>query len=267
MTQNADRIRAIIFDWAGTMIDYGSCAPASVFQSIFEQEGVSITPAQAREPMGMAKLEHIKAVLRMPAVQEKWQTHKGQPGGDADADRMYEKFLPLQKRVLVDHSKVIPGAVETAQWCAEHDIQVGGTTGYTRELMEIVLPLAAEQGYQPQVSLAAEDAPAGRPAPWMIFEIAKQFGVYPLTHCVKVDDTIVGIEAGRNAGCWTVGVTKSGNEVGLSEAEVTAMPPAELEERVARATAKFQANGAHFVIESVAEIPSVVKQINQLLAK
>jgi phosphonoacetaldehyde hydrolase len=265
MTGQTPRVRAIVFDWAGTMIDYGSRAPASVFRSIFEQEGVPITAASAREPMGMAKRAHIKTVLEMPAVQAKWQEVKGEPGGDVDVDRMYEKFLPLQKATLLSHSELIPGARETAQWCSEHDIQVAGTTGYTRELMEVVQPLAAKQGYTPLLSLAAEDAPEGRPAPWMIFEIAKQFGVYPMSQIVKVDDTTVGIRAGLNAGCWTVGVTKSGNEVGLSEAEVNSLPLEELAQRVAQAEVKFRAVGAHFVVESVADIPDVVGRINDRL--
>lgn len=100
----------------------------------------------------------------------------------------------------------------------------------------------------------------------MIFEIAKQFAVYPMSQIVKVDDTIVGIEAGRNAGCWTVGITKSGNEVGLSEAEANSLPPEELAQQVAQADAKFRAGGAHFTVESVADIPDLVGLINSRLA-
>ncbi len=86
MTGQTPRVRAIVFDWAGTMIDYGSRAPASVFRSIFEQEGVPITAASAREPMGMAKRAHIKTVLEMQAVQAKRPEDKGEAGGEVDAD-------------------------------------------------------------------------------------------------------------------------------------------------------------------------------------
>ncbi len=258
-------VRGIIFDWAGTVIDYGSRAPASVFRRIFEQEGVPITAAQAREPMGMAKPDHIQTILNMQAVQEAWLHLKGSPATNADVDRMYENFLPLQKSVLADHCQLIPGALNTFEWCNSQKIQVGGTTGYTRELMEIVRPRASDQGYTPSISLAAEDAPQGRPAPSMIFDIAKQFGIFPLSQLVKVDDTTVGIEAGVNAGCWTVAVTKSGNEIGLSESEVEQLPPEELRQRLEAADTKFRKCGAHFVIESVADIPPVIATINQRL--
>ncbi len=71
--EQSNKIRAVIFDWAGTMVDYGSRAPAIVFQEIFKQEGVEISPGQAREPMGMAKREHIAAITNMPDVAERWR--------------------------------------------------------------------------------------------------------------------------------------------------------------------------------------------------
>lgn len=259
---NPNTVAAIIFDWAGTMVDYGSRAPATVFQRVFEQEGVPITAGQAREPMGMAKREHIATITRMPEVADRWVEKFGGPATEEDVDRMYHDFLPLQKSVLSDHSDMIPGAVETFRWCVENGIKVGSSTGYTHELMEVVAPLAAAAGYEPEVVLCAEDAPQGRPAPWLIFECAKRLGVYPARRIVKVDDTIVGIEAGCNAGTWTVGITRSGNLIGLSEAEFDALPAAEQQQRLADASGLMFDAGADFVIESVKEIPSLIEEIN-----
>ncbi len=264
--KNSDTIGGIIFDWAGTMVDFGSRAPATVFQRVFEQEGVPITAAQAREPMGMAKREHIATVASMPDVSERWIEKFGQPVRDEDIDRMYHDFLPMQKSVLSDHSDMIPGAIETYQWCVANEIKVGSSTGYTHELMEVVSPLAAAAGYQPEVVLCAEDAPQGRPAPWLIFECAKRLGIYPTKRIVKVDDTIVGIEAGCNAGTWTVGITRSGNLVGLSEAAFNELSETEQQERLANATQMMLAAGADFVIESVQEIPDLIGKINAKMA-
>ena len=69
--------------------------------------------------------------------------------------------------------------------------------------MDVVVPIASASGYSPEVVLCAEDAPQGRPAPWLIFECARRLNVFPLNHIIKVDDTIVGIQAGLNAGTWT----------------------------------------------------------------
>ena len=260
------QIRAAIFDWAGTMVDYGCRAPAKVFQEIFRREGVCVTPAQAREPMGMAKRAHIAAITRMPDVASHWQEKFGSPAGDEDVDRMYEKFLPLQKEVLADHCDMIPGAVETYQWCVANGIGVGSSTGYTRELMEVVVPIAAAAGYKPETVLCAEDASEGRPAPWLIFECMERLNVYPASHVVKVDDTTVGIEAGIHAGTWTIGVTKTGNLVGLSEAEFDALSEDERTDLLGIAESKMKQAGAHFTIEGVHEMPATIAKINSLLA-
>ncbi|QEG24032.1 phosphonoacetaldehyde hydrolase [Mariniblastus fucicola] len=266
MISKQHKIRGVVLDWAGTMVDHGSLAPAMTFQKTFQELGVEVSLDEAREPMGMAKRAHIEAVLKMPEVQKRWQQHSGSPSTDADVDAIYEKFLPLQAEVIAHYSTMIPGAVEAYQWCTENDVRVASTTGYTRALMESVTPIAHEAGYRPEVVLCAEDAPQGRPAPWLIYECAKQIGVYPMCCMLKVDDTIVGIEAGRNAGVWTVGISKSGNLVGLSEQQCSEFDPAELSSRVELAEQKLLAAGAHFVIQSVAELPELIAKINGLLA-
>ena len=256
-------LTAIVLDWAGTMIDHGSRAPASVFQEIFRRRGVEITVAQARGPMGMAKREHIAAVGRMPEVAAKWEQKFGSEISDGDVDSMYADFLPLQKSTLGDHCEMIDGTVEAVRQCRELGLKIGSSTGYTHELMEVVAPAAKQQGYEPDCILCSEDAPRGRPAPYLLFEAAKRMDVFPMSTIVKVDDTPVGIEAGRNAGCWTVGVTRTGNGVGLSKQDVDALSEDERTERCAAAERIMREAGAHFVIESVAEIVPLVLKIDQ----
>lgn len=258
-------LKAVVFDWAGTMIDHGSRAPAIVFQEIFRRRGVQVTPEQAREPMGRAKRDHIAAISAMPAVAKAWQAAFGSACSDSDIDAMYQDFLPLQKDTLKDHSVMIAGAAEAVVWCRHRGLRIGSSTGYTHELMEVVTAAAADQGYIPDCVLCAEDAPVGRPAPFLLFECAKRMNVFPMWHIVKVDDTPVGIEAGRNAGCWTVGITRTGNGVGLSAAEVDALSSDELKARCEAAAGKLRAAGAHFILESVADIAPLLEQIDARL--
>jgi phosphonoacetaldehyde hydrolase len=246
-------IKAVVLDWAGTMVDHGSRAPAIVFQEIFRQRGVPITVGEAREPMGMAKRQHIATVAAMPRVAEAWVAKFGSACSEADIDAMYEEFLPMQKSILGEHSQLIDGAADTAAWLKENGVKIGSSTGYTQELMSIVVPAAAKQGYSPDCYLCAEDAPKGRPAPFLIFEAAKRMDVFPTWHMVKVDDTPVGIVAGRNAGCWTVGITKAGNCVGLSVEEFEALSDAEKADAISKASAKMLDAGAHMLAESAAE--------------
>ena len=259
------QVRAVVLDWAGTMIDYGSLAPARVFQQVFQNNGLEITVGQAREPMGMAKREHIAAILAIPEVEAKWHSLHGRDVEDQDIELLYQQFLPLQEQVIARHCELIPGALKTYQWLKQQNIRVASTTGYTRAIMQVVTGLARQAGYDPEVVLCAEDAPFGRPAPWLIFECAKRLNVYPISSIVKVDDTLVGIEAGINAGAWTVGIARSGNLVGLSEAELGDLDSASATSLVRQAREKLAGAGAHFVIDSVQELPDVISRINVLL--
>ena len=86
-------------------------------------------------------------------------------------------------------------------------------------------------------------------------------GIGDVRACVKVDDTVPGIEEGLNAGMWTVGLSLSGNEVGYSVQEFAKADAAEVEARVAVAEAKLKKAGAHYVVRSVADLPEVLKAI------
>jgi phosphonoacetaldehyde hydrolase len=89
----------------------------------------------------------------------------------------------------------------------------------------------------------------------MIFRACERLGVYPPAEVLVVDDTPVGIAAGRAAGARTLAVSRTGNALGLSAAEVAALPPAALADRLAAIEREFRAAGAEFVIESVADLP------------
>ena len=265
MSNEYRHLQGVVVDWAGTTVDHGSRAPAIVFQEVFRSRGVEITVAQAREPMGMAKLDHIAAVAAMPAVAESWLAQHGQPCSQADIEAMYADFLPLQLKTLDEHCGLIEGVAETVDELRSRGIKIGSSTGYTRQLMEVVTAAAAPQGYEPDCVLCAEDTPRGRPAPFLLYEAAMRLDVFPMTSMVKVDDTPVGIEAGRNAGCWTVGVTRTGNCVGLSVEEIDQLAPDERTVIIEAAGEKLRAAGAHEVIQSVAELPAVMDRFEQQL--
>lgn len=257
------QIKAVVLDWAGTTIDHGSRAPAMVFQEIFRQRGIPITAAQARGPMGMAKREHIAAIAALPEVRQAWTARYGQPCSEAEIDSMYADFLPLQKSTLADHCTLIPGVADAVSRLRQLGLKIGSSTGYTRELMDVVVPLAQQQGYLPDCVMCAEDAPRGRPAPYLIFEAAIRMDSYPLSSFVVVDDTPVGIEAGRNAGCWTVGITRTGNCLGLSLEELQALSANEVEQRCDDAANVLEGAGAHYTLESVADIVPLIERIDE----
>lgn len=260
-------LQAIVFDWAGTTVDYGCYAPAKVFVQVFEHQGVPVTMAEARGPMGVAKKDHIRQMAQMESVQARWQeVHSRLPTED-DVDAMYQSFVPLQLEVLADHAELIPGTLETMADIRTRGMKVGSTTGYTREMMEIVIPEAARRGYAPDCTVCSSEVPAGRPEPWGCVQNAMALRTYPFEAMVKVDDTTPGIDEGLNAGMWTIGLTKTGNEVGLNEAEIAALDQADLASRVAGAHARMVHAGAHYVVEGIWAIPAVLDDISTRLAR
>lgn len=259
--------KAVILDWAGTTVDYGSLAPAMVFVEVFKRHETPISLAEARAPMGMAKKEHIRQITHMPAVAERWQEAHNRPPTEADVEAIYQAFIPLQMETLLDYADLIPGTREAIADFRQRGLKIGSNTGYNREMVNLLLTQAQRQGYEPDSTVCASDVPAGRPAPWMALQNAREMNVYPMEAIVKVDDTIPGLEAGLNAGMWTIGLAKTGNEMGLNEADINALEPAELQNRLAQAYQRLSQAGAHYVVDGIWEVPAVLDDITTRLAE
>jgi phosphonoacetaldehyde hydrolase len=258
---------AVVFDWAGTMIDHGSRAPMGVFVKVFKSFGVEISVEEARGPMGMAKRDHIARLIYSPRIAAAWAAAQGHEPTEADVDRVYELFVPMNREIVTDFAELIDGAADAARRIRARGLKIGSTTGYTRDIMERLLPKAAEQGYAPDNLVCAGELPEGRPAPLMMFRTFLDLDVWPAWRVAKVDDTEVGIEEGLNAGCWTVGVAMTGNVFGLSPDE-TARLSFEARERMrADAYARLTRSGAHFVVDSVADLDEVLDEIEGALAR
>lgn len=256
------KLKAVIFDWAGTMIDFGSRAPVIALCSLFADRGVPITEAEAHEDMGRAKRDHIAALLAKPRIANAWERAKGRPPADIDTELLFRAIAPSMRAAARDCAKLIPGAGDVVGKLREADVRIGSCTGYTREMMADILPLAAEQGYAPDCVVCAGETPEGRPSPLMVWKNLVELGAWPASACVKVDDTEVGIAEGRGAGLWTVGIAASGNCVGLSEEAFAALEPDQREKRLAHAREILQAAGAHLVIDSVADLPAALEVLD-----
>jgi phosphonoacetaldehyde hydrolase len=260
-------LKAAILDWAGTTVDYGCVAPAVVFVEVFKNHGVDITMEQAREPMGAEKRKHIQEIIQMDAVQKTWQeVHKKAPT-EADVDQLYAEFIPKQVACIAEYADLIPGTVETIGHMRSRGMKIGGTTGYSSEMTDVLGPEAAKRGYQPDVSIAANHVPAGRPAPWMAIKAAMDLGVYPMEACVKIGDTVPDIAEGLNAAMWSVGVVMTGNEIGMSEAELGAAEVSFIAAKRDRAYTKLSQAGAHYIVDSISDIPPILDAIDARLAQ
>jgi phosphonoacetaldehyde hydrolase len=260
-------VKLIVLDWAGTTMDYGCYAPAVVFVEVYRQRGVEITMEQARRPMGLHKRDHIKAIGGYEDVAALWQQANGRPMTEQNIDEMFADFQPLQLQCLADYADLIPGTLETVAALRKRSILIGSSTGYFTEAMELLKEEAARRGYVPDSSVCATQVPAGRPEPWMVMQNMFNTGVYPPEAVVKVDDTKPGIGEGLNAGTWTIGLAKTGNEVGLNLQEIQALEPKVLARKLAVARDGLARSGAHFVVDGIDDILPVIDEITGRLAQ
>ena len=259
-------VRAVIFDWAGTTVDFGCCAPAAVFLEVFKRKGIDVTLEQARGPMGMHKRDHIRILAQLEPIAAQWNAKYGRRPTEDDVEAMFAEFIPLQVEAIAHHADNIPGAIETMSDLRARGIKIGSTTGYNAEMMAVLTPLAKDAGYAPDCIVCVSDVPRGRPAPDMALEAARRLGVDDPALCVKVGDTVADIKEGLNAKMWSIGVVDHGNEVGLSRTEFEALAPNDLAARRRTAQRRLVDAGAHYVANTIRDIPTCIDTINKRLA-
>jgi len=256
------KLKGVVFDWAGTIIDFGSLAPMGAFVRLFANHGVTLTIAQARIPMGLPKLAHIEALGAMPDIAAQWQQASGHAFNSDDAMALLHEFEPMSAKAALDHSAFVPGFMQTYRTLCERGMGVATTTGYTRRIMEPLISIARDQGFAPALVVCCDDVARSRPHPDGMQACMRALALENHPACVvKVDDTAPGIAEGRNAGCWTVGVAASGNALGWSWEEWVQSSEDERTKPLTHAIATLRAGGAHEVVASVADLAQALVAI------
>lgn len=258
------KISCVIMDWAGTAVDFGCFAPLNAFLKVFsEEKGIDITYRQAREPMGLLKIDHIKAILNMPEVNEKFRVRYGRDWNMEDVNEMYVSFEKHLFASLSNFTTPIPGVLDTIKELRESGIKIGSTTGYTQAMMDVVRPGAAAKGYVVDNLVTPDNLPAGRPAPYMIYKNMIDLAIPSVDNVVKVGDTIADIKEGVNAKVWSIGIITGSNEMGITEEEYNRRTPDELAALKQEVRERMMAAGAHFVLDNITELPACIEKINR----
>lgn len=249
-------------DWAGTSIDYGCFAPIAAFVRSFGELGIDIKPEEARRPMGLNKKDHIRALFEMERIRACFCNKYGREYNETDVQKCYDSFRKLILASLREYTDSIPHVIEVVEKLREQGIKIGSTTGYTKEMMDIVIPEAEAKGLRVDHCVTADGLPGGRPFPYMIYKNMCDLAVPSRFSVLKYGDTISDIEEGVHAGVWSVGVVMGGNEQGLSLSEVYALPVEELQRRVKEVRMRMYAAGAHYVVDSAEDLPALIESIN-----
>jgi len=261
------RLRAAILDWAGTVVDFGSFAPTRIFVEAFASSGIEVSLEEARGPMGIGKRDHIRTLCNQPAIAERFQRRFGRSPNDTDVNEIYQRFMPLQIAKVGEYSALIPGALESIAALRQAGMKIGSTSGYPKEVMNKLIPIAAAAGYSPDYVVASDEVPKGRPSPAQALANVIALGLDDVAACVKVDDTPPGILEGHSAGMWTVALRFSGNFLGLTWDEYRALSPKQLDSERKRIDKLFAQSKPHYLIDTIVELPSTITDINARLTR
>lgn len=260
------KLEAVIFDWAGTTVDFGCFAPVQAFVEIFKEYGIEVTMKETREPMGMLKWDHIHTMLSMPRINQCWKELYGRDFTDADVNEMHDKFTEKLMGILDQFTEPKPYVVETVQILREMGLKIGSTTGYTDEMMKVVTAGAKEKGYEPDYWISPNGVNnQGRPYPYMIFRNMEELKIKDVHHVVKVGDTISDIKEGVAAGVITVGILEGSSLMGLSEDEFYKLNEQEKTKLYDTLTKEYVDAGADYVIVSCKELPALLNNIEQII--
>ena len=261
-------VQALILDWSGTTADAYVVAPAVVFVEVFKRQNVEISMAEARAPMGLRKDLHIKALTEIDQIRERWKNLHGKYPDQTDVDRMFADFVPLQLACLRKYTTLLPGVSEVVQRLQKQGIKVGSTTGFIRSMVDILEEDAAKQGYIPDASVAGDEVINGaRPSPHMVFKNLDLLNITPIQSVIKVDDTSSGVGEAINAGCWGVGVSRYSNYMDIDSLEdIEKLSDVEIKKRNEKTKEILHNAGAHYVIDSIADIEPVIEDVNLRLS-
>ena len=248
-------IKAIVFDWAGTTVDFGSIAPVVAFREAFENYGLSPGDDLIRRFMGIPKKDHVRNMLQDEEMIAAFTERFGEAPDETIVELVYEKFEPALFEAIKDNAKPLPGVLETIAELREEGILIGSTTGYTREMMDELCPAAEVLGYKPDCLVCPDDVEGrGRPFPYMIWECLRQLGVQDIRETVKIGDTAADILEGKNAGCLSFGVILGSNMLGLSETEYEAASQSETEQLTESARKSYEDAGADHILERITDL-------------
>ncbi|WP_458374454.1 phosphonoacetaldehyde hydrolase [Pseudomonas laurylsulfatiphila] len=265
--QQPTQLQAVVLDWAGTVVDFGSFAPTQIFVEAFAEFGVAVSLEEARGPMGMGKWDHIRTLCNQPQIAERYRAVFDRLPTDDDVTALYERFMPLQIEKIALHSALIPGALNTIDALRDKGLKIGSCSGYPAVVMEKVVELARHNGYVADHVVATDEVPNGRPYPAQALANVIALGISDVAACVKVDDTWPGILEGRAAGMWSVALTCSGNALGLTYEQYKALPSDRLDSERARIVKMFEGSRPHYLIDTIVDLPAVIEDINARLAR
>ncbi|MFD1430902.1 MULTISPECIES: phosphonoacetaldehyde hydrolase [Lacticaseibacillus] len=257
-------LEAVLFDWAGTTIDYGSRAPLLAFQQTFAHYGISLSDEEIRRDMGLDKMVHIRQLLKTPDVAATLATILPTDDQGEMAATIFARFKRTLLEILPKTVVLKPGVRALVDYLDLVKIPYGTTSGYDADMIGRILPLANVAGYHPRVNVTSEmTAGIGRPDPAMNRLAMAQLDVSHPSQVLIVGDTINDIKAALAAGAQAVGIIEGSNLLAYSKKDWHALDDdvrAALKERV---RIQYEAAGADLIVDDASELLRLLQQAHK----
>ncbi|MEE2060732.1 phosphonatase-like hydrolase [Rhodococcus artemisiae] len=217
-------IELAIFDMAGTTIDDRD-EVYRVLRESTERHGATYTDEEFQQWMGTEKRWAIENLLRIGGVDV----------DEALVERAWAWFREELRQTYTDTPPTpLDGVEEALRELKAKGIKVGLTTGFSREIADLILQSVGwQEGEIIDRIVAGDEVPDGRPEPFLIQSVMAHLDVQDAAAVVSAGDTASDVESARRAGVTSIGV---------------------LTGHLTRPD--FDALGADLVLGSVADLPS-----------
>ena len=196
-----EEIKLVVFDMAGTTVLDTGQVPAA-FSDAMAEHSIQITPEQLKQVRGSSKQE---AVLQLVP---------NGPDHKQRAETVYRTFRQrLSSRFHEEGIRPVEGAEQVFEWLKKRNIRVALNTGFDRDITNLLLTALRWQNGVADAIVCVDDVPQGRPAPYLIFRCMEKTRTHSVHHVANVGDTLVDLQAARNAGTrWNIGVLSGAHD-------------------------------------------------------
>lgn len=198
-----NNIKLVVFDIAGTTVkDHGEIAIA--FKTAMKEKGYDVPVEKINPLMGYKKPEAIKMML------DEYEADAAKVTDDYIND-IHERFIELMVEYYktTDQLQALPHAEDVFAYLKQRGIKIGLDTGFSNHITDIIIERLGwlKNGIIDYV-VSSNQVAAGRPQPFMIKKMMQAAGIDDSKQVVKLGDTEVDINEGKNAGClYSIAVT------------------------------------------------------------
>lgn len=214
-----------VFDMAGTTVNDRD-EVYRVLREAPEREGAKFTDEQFQQFMGTEKHWAIGRLLEIGGVEPTTEVH----------ERAWEWFRQeLERTYRAEPPTPLQGIEDMFKQLRTQGVKVGLTTGFAREIVDIILEAMGWDKDTVDVVVAGDEVAAGRPEPLLIQKAMAEVGLTDPAEVISAGDTEADVVSAQRAGVTSVGVLTG---------HLT--------------TAQFQALKADHVLDSAANITSLV---------